>query len=158
MRKRRGMNWDGSYPDNFPNNPYADRCYDPPSARAPLRETPLPKPVPATPPRQLNLAPLDRGVRLVRHLNTRYDEDPALPFKVEISLRAPEFMAVAFVCIYGGSEDIVAQAADLASLCAFVVRNDLVTHSRFRWLCATGPEGFKVEFTDRHLMQHRRGG
>jgi hypothetical protein len=87
----------------------------------------------------VNLAPLDRGVRLVRHLNTCYDEDPALPFRIEIVLRAPEFMAVAFIGIYGGSENIVAQAVDLASLREFVVRNELGDHPRLRRMVVTGP-------------------
>lgn len=126
------------------------------SSPLPHVEEPTPRPAPPpAPPRPRNLAPLDRGVRLVRHLNTRYDEDPALPFKVDIVLRPPEFMVVAFIGIYGGSEDIIAQAVDLASLCAFVVRNELATHPRFRRLTATGPDGFKVEFTDTDIRRRR---
>jgi hypothetical protein len=92
----------------------------------------------------MNLAPLDRGVRLVEHNVNRvkYDEDPALPFRIEVVMHHGEFMIVAAVCLYGGTEQIVAQAETLAWAEDFVKRNDLEGYSR--WLRTTIKENGKV--------------
>jgi hypothetical protein len=109
---------------------------------------------------QLRLAPLDRGVRFVYATGARdrFDEDPALPFRVYVNLRPPEFMQVTFVMIHGGSEEVIVKAETLDSAENFLIRNELATHPRIRRIEITGPEGLKIERTDRarYLARQRR--
>lgn len=102
-----------------------------------------------TPP-TLNLAPLDRGVRFVYHTGStpRYDEDPALPFRVYVNLRPPEFMNMTFVMLHGGSEEVIVKAESLEMAEDFLVRNQLGDHPRLRRIEITGPDT-KIERTER---------
>lgn len=94
----------------------------------------------------LNHAPLDRGVRFVSATGSQsYDDDPSMPFHVEVNLRPPEFMQVTFVLLHGGSERIIVRAESLAWAEDFVKRNDLESHPRWRHTCITGPNGLKIE-------------
>jgi hypothetical protein len=93
-----------------------------------------------------NLAPLDRGVRLVSATGQcQYDDDPSLPFRVYVNLRPPKFMGFTFTMLHGGSEEIVARAESLEWAEDFIARNDLETHPRFRRLAITGPDGVAIE-------------
>ena len=56
-----------------------------------------------------------------------------------------EFMILAAVLLFGGSERIVARAESLEWAEDFVKRNDLEGYSRWRRTTITGPDGFKVE-------------
>jgi len=107
---------------------------------------------------QLHLAPLDRGVRFVFATGSRdrFDEDPALPFRVYVNLRPPEFMQVTFVMLHGGSEEILVRAETLAWAEDFLVRNELSAHPRLRRIEITGPDGLKIERTDRARQQARQ--
>ena len=80
----------------------------------------------------MNLAPLDRGVRLVSATGQgSYDADMSLPYCVVVTLRPPDFMTVTFVLLHGGAEVIVARGEDLAAIEAFVTRCEIETHPRF---------------------------
>ena len=83
------------------------------------------------------------GVKLIRHNASRIDgpDDPSFPFKLEVSLRPPEFMAIAFMGLYGGSEEIVIRAMTKEGIEECIVRNEMRTHPRLRHLIITGPNG-----------------
>jgi hypothetical protein len=80
---------------------------------------------------------------LIQHAPSGVNEpdDPAMPFKLEASLRPPEFMAFAFIGLYGGSEDIVVRSETKEALEKFLGANELRRHPRLRRLTITGPEG-----------------
>ena len=86
------------------------------------------------------------AVKLIFHTGEcQHDDDPTLPFKLEVNLRPPEFMVVAFVGMHGGSEEIVARAETQAALEAFVQEHALDTHPRLRRLSITGPAGVVLQ-------------
>ena len=61
-------------------------------------------------------------VKLIKHTGgTDLPDDPSLPFKLEMVLRAPEFMVVAWVYLHGGTEEIVARGETLEELTAWMV-------------------------------------
>lgn len=68
-------------------------------------------------------------------------DDPTLPFKLEMSFRAPEFMQVAFVLMHGGSEDLTVRASTAEELSEFMTQQSLKTHPRLSRWSLTGPEG-----------------
>ena len=55
-------------------------------------------------------------------------------------------MIVAFIGLYGGSEDIVVRSMTKEALDEFIKENDLRTHPRLRRLTITGPDGFEEKF------------
>lgn len=77
-------------------------------------------------------------------------DDPSLPFKLELSLRPPEFMIVAFVLLHGGTEDVVARAATLGDLTEWMDENKLKTHIRLSRYTITDGDGKVVDSFDRH--------
>lgn len=86
------------------------------------------------------------GLKLVYQTGgQRQEEDPSLPYKLEANLRPPEFMEIAFIGLYGGSEEIVVQGPTKESLELFIGENSLSTHPRLRWLKITGPNGIEFE-------------
>lgn len=74
-----------------------------------------------------------------------------MPFKLEMNLSPPEFMEVAFVSLYGGSELVTVRSMTLESLQRFVEVNGHRTHPRLRTLVITGPEGV-IEEIDRRKV------
>lgn len=87
------------------------------------------------------------GIKLIRHNagGVNEQEDPTLPYKLEANLRPPEFMEMAFVGLYGGSEEIVVQGQTHEALEKFSQMNELQTHSRLRNLKIKGPD-FDYEY------------
>ena len=88
-------------------------------------------------------AETDPEIKIIRHLPSRIAiaDDLALAFRVEVNLRPPEFMNVAFVMLYGGSEEILVRCADRAAVDRFLDRTELRSHPRTRWIKVTGPDG-----------------
>lgn len=82
-------------------------------------------------------------LKLIKHTGTcDHPDDPSLPFKLELSLRAPEFMNVAFVLLHGGTEDLVARSTTKEELTDWMASQGIETHPRLiRW-ALTGPDGF----------------
>lgn len=82
------------------------------------------------------------GIKLIQHNagGVNLPDDPSYPFKLEVSLRPPEFMLVAFVGLYGGREKMVVRGLTREVLEKFVEVNDLRTHPRLRELTITGPK------------------
>lgn len=75
-------------------------------------------------------------IQLIKHTGEcDHPDDITQPIKLELILRAPSFMAVAFAFLYGGSEEIVARAETVEELQAWMNEHGLETHprlSRFR--------------------------
>ena len=75
-------------------------------------------------------------IKLIHHTGEcDHPDDDSLPIKLEMYLRAPSFMIVAFVGLYGGSERIVARADTVEALDQWLTEHGLVDHprlSRFR--------------------------
>ena len=83
------------------------------------------------------------GLKVIRH-NVReinLPDEPSFPFKLEANFRPPEFMKLAFILMYGGSEEIFVRSMTKESLNEFVERNGLRTNSRLWRLTITGPDG-----------------
>lgn len=88
------------------------------------------------------------GLKLIRHNADNVDlpDDPSFPFKLEAEFRPPEFMQVAFVMQYGGSEEIIVRAMSMKALNAFIKANDIRKHCRLRRFTITGPDGTIEQF------------
>lgn len=75
-------------------------------------------------------------VKIIKHTGEcDHPDDETLPAKLEMYLRPPEFMNLAFVCMYGGSEVVVARAETATELETWMKDKGLETHprlSRFR--------------------------
>lgn len=83
------------------------------------------------------------GVKLIRHNagGISRDDDPSLPYRLELIMRAPEFMIVAFVCLVGGTEDVVARANTVEELEAWMRFHGLDDHPRLSRYRILGPDG-----------------
>ena len=91
------------------------------------------------------------GLKLIRLNSVRINEpddpnDPGFPYKLEVNLRPPELMQVAFVMLYGGSEEMIVRGKTREAIDAFVDLNDLRHHPRLRRITITGPDGLREEF------------
>jgi hypothetical protein len=75
-------------------------------------------------------------VKLIKHTGEcDHPDDETLPAKLEMYLRSPEFMAVAFACLYGGSEVVIARSETVLELETWMKDRGLAAHprlSRFR--------------------------
>lgn len=82
------------------------------------------------------------GIKLIRHNagGVNLPDDPAYPWRLDVNLRPPEFMLMAFVGIHGGSEEICVRGMTREALEKFVALNSLRTHPRLRKLEITQPE------------------
>jgi len=80
-----------------------------------------------------------KGIKLIHHNagGVKIDDDLSFPFKLEMSLRPPTLMVVAFVGIHGGSEDITVRGMTVGALNKFIDMNDFRTHPRLSWLRIT---------------------
>jgi len=83
------------------------------------------------------------GLKLIRHnaVNISKPDDPSLPFKLEANFRPPEFMDFTFICLHGGSEEIVVRGETKDALDRFIELNNLRDHPRLRRMTMTGPDG-----------------
>ena len=72
------------------------------------------------------------GLKLIKHNASGVNEpdDPSYPFKLMVSLRPPEFMTMAFICMYGGTEEIIVRGMTREALQEFSDRNHLQHHVR----------------------------
>jgi hypothetical protein len=93
------------------------------------------------------LSKVIEGIKLIRHNAGGVNEpdDPSYPYKLEASFRPPEFMIVAFIGLYKGSEEIVVRGMTQKALEEFISENHLRSHPRLRQLTITGPKGEVLE-------------
>jgi len=82
------------------------------------------------------------GIKLIRHNADNVDkpDDTSYPWRLDVNLSPPEFMLMAFICLYGGSEEICVRGMTREALEKFVEMNDLRGHPRLRSLEITQPE------------------
>lgn len=83
------------------------------------------------------------GIKLIHHNagGVNEDDDPSMPYKLEMSLRPPQFMLIAFIGLYGGSEEVVVRGETREAMEKFIEANGFRTHPRLAKLTLTGPEG-----------------
>lgn len=88
------------------------------------------------------------GIKLIRFNTAKIDlpDDLTYPFKLEAIFRPPDFMTVAFVGIYGGSEEIVVRGLTKEALDKFLEVNELRRHPRLNRLTITGPKEIVEQF------------
>lgn len=85
-------------------------------------------------------------LKIIR-LNTNRIDEPdttwsaTYPYKLTANLRPPEFMQVAFICLHGGSEELVLRGKTPEAINRFIAQNDLRQHPRLRVMIITGPDG-----------------
>ena len=88
------------------------------------------------------------GIKVIYHTGeVDIEDDPSMPFKLEANFRPPEFMIVAFIGLYGGSEEVIVRDMTLEALNEFAQKNHLKTHPRLRKLTLTGPDGIIEEIS-----------
>lgn len=82
------------------------------------------------------------GIKLIRHnaSGINLPDDLSFPWRLDANLRPLEFMAVAFIGLYGGSETVCVRGQTREALEEFVEANNLRTHPRLRSLEITQPE------------------
>jgi len=89
-------------------------------------------------------------VKLIKHTGeSDHEDDPSLPFKLEMVLRAPEFMTIGWIGIYGGTEEIIARGSTVEELTSWMDEHGLKTHSRLSRYSITGSDGNVVDSFDR---------
>jgi hypothetical protein len=76
---------------------------------------------------------------------TGIDEDASGPYRLEVNLRPPELMQVAFVMLHGGSDELVVRATTREAIDQFIELNDFRRHPRLRRMTITGPRGLREE-------------
>ncbi|MCK9567553.1 hypothetical protein M0R72_01225 [Candidatus Pacearchaeota archaeon] len=89
-------------------------------------------------------------VKLIRHTSEcDHSDDPIMPFKLEMVLKVPEFMEVTWVCLYGGTEEIVARGDSVEELHAWMEEHSLKTHPRMSRYAIANNDGVVVDSFDR---------
>lgn len=68
-------------------------------------------------------------------------DDPSLPFLLEVELRSPELMSVAYAMLYGGSERLAVRGRTRAVIDEVCAKLELQGHPRLRSARVTGPDG-----------------
>lgn len=73
-------------------------------------------------------------VKLVRHTGecNHPDDDLTLPVRLELNMRPPSLMSVAFTSLYGGSEEVVARAHTVDEMRSWMHDHGLDSHPRLR--------------------------
>lgn len=89
------------------------------------------------------------GVNIAKLNSANIDEpeNPDYPWKLELTFRAPEFMNMAFIMLYGGSEDLVVQGMTREALDQFLDTEDLRQHPRLNRGTITHPDGTVEELS-----------
>ncbi len=98
------------------------------------------------------------GLKLIRHNANRIDlpDDPSYPYRLEINCRPPEFMAIAFIGLYGGSEEVVIRSKTASAIGEFLDRNDMRSMHRLRWIKIEGPAGPELDALLATVPENRR--
>ncbi len=90
---------------------------------------------------------MTRPVKLILHTGEcRHEDDPSYPFKLELVMRPPSLCNVAFVCLYGGSEEVLARGETPEQLKQWMARNGLSDHPRLTRWKISGPEGQVAQY------------
>ena len=73
--------------------------------------------------------------------NVNEADDPTFPFKLEVSLRAPSFMNIAFIGLYGATEELIVRGMTKEALDELIDEQRFRKHPRLIRLILTGPDG-----------------
>ncbi len=68
-------------------------------------------------------------------------DDPSMPYKLEMRLSPPDFMAFTFVCLYGGTEILVIRSETEEEINQFVADKNYEHHPRLISLKISDPAG-----------------
>lgn len=87
------------------------------------------------------------GLKLIRLTGYKINEpdDPSYPYRLMVNLSPPQLMQVAFIMLYGGSEEMVMRGKTREAIDQFIEKNDFRRHPRLRWMTIEGPNGTKEE-------------
>jgi len=81
-------------------------------------------------------------------IDERATEDPiAYPFKLYANFRHSEFMIVAAVALFGGSEEFILRVTTREALVEAIQVNEWHDHPRLRRLVLTHPDGREEQLT-----------
>lgn len=70
-------------------------------------------------------------VKIIKHTGEINDaDDPSLPFRLDLMMRVPSFMSVAFVMLHGGAEEVIARANTVEELVKWMDETGLRHHPR----------------------------
>jgi hypothetical protein len=74
-------------------------------------------------------------VKLIRHTGEcNHADDSSLPYKLELVMRPPEFMAVVWAFMHGGTEEVAARGSTVGALRDWMRERGLDAHPRLsRW-------------------------
>lgn len=83
-----------------------------------------------------------KGIKLIKHnaSNVNLEDDPSFPWRLDVSLRPPEFMPFAFISLYEGNEELCVRGKTEEALKEFATMNDLWNHPRKTSLKIWQPE------------------
>jgi len=83
------------------------------------------------------------GLKLIKHNagGVNLPDDPSFPYKMEMICSPPEFMTMAFIGLFGGSEEVIVRGMTKEALEEFIGKNNYRTHPRLRSLVISGPDG-----------------
>lgn len=98
----------------------------------------------------MNEADTANDLKVIRLNTAEIDEPDAphaanYPYKLTANLQPPDFMQVAFICRYGGSEELIVRGKTRAALDRFIEQHKLTQDPRLRSLMITGPDGVTEE-------------
>lgn len=84
-------------------------------------------------------------VKLIKHTGEcNLPDDPSLPFRLDLVLRAPSLASVAFAMIHGGTEVIIARGSSVEELVTWMHERKLRDHPRLIRFAITNPDGEAV--------------
>lgn len=89
------------------------------------------------------------GLTLVHLTGTKIsdpDSDESGLYRLEVNLRPPELVNVAFIMLHGGSEEVIVRAKTRDAIDQFIEVNAFRRHPRLRRMTISGPGGLRVEF------------
>jgi hypothetical protein len=83
------------------------------------------------------------GIKLIKLNSSGINEpdDPTYPWKLEISFSPPEFLIIAFIGLFGGSEELVVRGMTREALEELLESEGYRHHPRLRKITITGPDG-----------------
>lgn len=82
-------------------------------------------------------------VKVIRHNVSKIDipDDTSYPFKLEVRLSHPDFMNVAFIMLFGGTEELIVRGKSKRALEKLIKKQKLRTDPRLLSFTLTGPKG-----------------
>jgi len=84
-------------------------------------------------------------IKLIKHTGEcDGPDDPSLPFRLDLIMRAPSLNHLVYVFLYGGVEEVVARADSVDELVEWMHKHGLRDHPRLLRFFITDPDGKTV--------------